>query len=73
MPLHQFTQSPVAIEVMDRNADPDGLVFSGPNIVAGYPHPTSGKVVSMDEHTAAMAKQAAEEKAREAHHGHHHH
>jgi hypothetical protein len=28
VPLHQFEQSPVAIEVTDRNADPDALVYS---------------------------------------------
>lgn len=28
VPQHQFEQSPVAIEVTDRNADPDALVYS---------------------------------------------
>lgn len=46
----------------------------GPNCVAGYPDPRTGKVVSMEEHKAAMAKQeaAAAERAKHDDHGHGH-
>jgi hypothetical protein len=49
-PLHQFNQSPIVIEVLDRNPNADGLLYQGPNVVGGYPHPDTGKVVSQDEH-----------------------
>ena len=46
MPLHQFTQSPLVIEVKDRNPNADDLVYKGPNVVGGYPHPETGALVT---------------------------
>ena len=45
-PLHQFTQTPLVIEVKDRNPNADDLVYKGPNIVGGYPHPETGVLVT---------------------------
>ena len=45
-PLHQFTQSPLVIEVKDRNPNADDLVYKGPNVVGGYPHPETGVKVA---------------------------
>ena len=45
-PLHQFTQSPIVIEVKDRNPNADALLYRGPNVVGGYPHPETGVTVT---------------------------
>jgi hypothetical protein len=47
-PLHQFTQSPLVIEVKDRNPNADDLVYSGPNVVGGFPHPDTGVKVTVE-------------------------
>lgn len=82
VPMHQFEQSPVVIEVADRNPNADDLIFSvrpgrkpdltvsdgtpfsgcaqGPNIVGGYTHPTTGKIVTREEHKAAQGAAEAE-------------
>jgi len=52
--LHQFTQSPIVIEVKDRNANADDLVYHGPNVIGGYTHPITGKTVSQAEHAKVM-------------------
>lgn len=51
-PLHQFEQSPIVIEVKDRHPNSDELLYQGPNVVGGYPHPVTGKTVSQAEHKA---------------------
>lgn len=53
-PLHQFEQSPIVIEVKDRNPDSDALIYRGPNVIGGYPHPDTGKTVSVAEHKEVM-------------------
>ena len=58
LPMHQFEQSPVCIEVKDRNPDPDALLYTGPNVCGGYPHPTTGKLVTREEHEAMVAMNA---------------
>jgi hypothetical protein len=61
VPLHQFTQSPIVIEVKDRNPDPDNMAYIGANVVAGYPHPETGKKVATEaEHAEVMKKHASE-------------
>lgn len=52
--MHQFTQSPIVIEVKDRNANADDLVYHGPNVIGGYTHPITGKTVSQAEHAKVM-------------------
>ncbi len=54
VPLHQFEQSPIVIEVQDRNTDSDALLYRGPNVVGGYVHPDTGKKVSASEHKELM-------------------
>lgn len=56
VPLHGFVQSPIVIEVKDRNKDADALVYDGPNIVGGYAHPETGKTVTVEEHKAVVEK-----------------
>lgn len=46
MPQHQFTQTPIVIEVKDRNTNADTLLYRGPNVVGGYPHPVTGEIVA---------------------------
>jgi hypothetical protein len=48
--MHQFEQTPIVIEVKDRNPKADDLVYSGPNVAGGWTHPVTGKVVSVEEH-----------------------
>ncbi len=61
VPLHQFTQSPIVIEVKDRHPDSDKLVYSGANVIAGYPHPDNGKMVGTPaEHKEVMKTYASE-------------
>jgi hypothetical protein len=60
VPLHQFEQSPIVIEVKDRNPSPDDMVYIGPNVVAGYAHPETGKIVKdQAEHKQVMATMAS--------------
>jgi hypothetical protein len=60
VPLHQFEQSPIVIEVKDRNPNPDDMTYVGPNVVAGYVHPETGKVVKdQAEHSKVMAAMAS--------------
>jgi hypothetical protein len=65
--MHQFEQSPIVIEVKDRNPEADDLVYKGPNIIGGYRHPVENKVVSREEH----AKVAAAFASKVGHHDHH--
>lgn len=53
VPQHQFEQSPVVIEVTDRNPDPEKLVQNGPDAVGGYPDPLNPQAsfVTVEEHT----------------------
>ena len=46
MPLHTFIQPPIVVEVRDRHPDADKLVYKGPNVAGGYPHPLTGELVS---------------------------
>ena len=46
MPLHTFIQPPIVVEVRDRHPDADKLVYKGPNVAGGYPHPLTGEMVS---------------------------
>lgn len=62
VPLHQFEQSPIVIEVKDRNPSPDDMTYIGPNVVAGYVHPETGKIVKdQAEHAAIMKVMASED------------
>lgn len=54
-PLHQFEQTPVVVEVTDRHPNADQLVYKGANVVAGYPHPDTGKIVDRAEHLKLAA------------------
>lgn len=54
VPLHQFEQTPLVVEVKDRHPDADALVYRGPNVIAGYPHPETGKLVTREEHAKAV-------------------
>jgi hypothetical protein len=70
VPLHQFEQSPIVIEVKDRNSDADSLLYRGPNVVGGYPHPNdSSKRVTQSEHPALM-QQLNKAAGRVEHNGH---
>lgn len=69
-PLHQFEQSPVCIEVKDRNPDPDALLYRGANVVGGYAHPNEpAKRVTQAEHQS-LKEQLAKAAGRVEHNGH---
>ena len=121
--MHQFEQSPVVIEVKDRNASPDGLIYSvrgharpccraavqlngdafhaqvarelraairseltapphpcrtprappqGPNVIGGYTDPTTGAIVTVEQHSKLVDAELAKESAAGTH-GHAHH
>jgi hypothetical protein len=48
VPMHQFEQAPICIEVKDRNEKADDLVYSGPNVAGGWTHPETGAVVKLE-------------------------
>lgn len=53
VPLHQFEQSPVVIEVTDRHPDPEKLIANGPDPVGGYPDPENpAQMMTVEEHVA---------------------
>ena len=53
--MHQFEQTPIVIEVKDRNPKADDLVYSGPNVAGGWTHPITGKVVSVEDHSDVVS------------------
>ncbi len=57
-PLHTFIQPPIVVEVRDRHPDADKLVYKGPNVAGGYPHPLTGELVT-EEVRAARARHGA--------------
>jgi hypothetical protein len=54
VPLHTFIQPPIVVEVRDRNTDADKLVYKGPNVAGGYPHPITGELVAEESHDRVM-------------------
>lgn len=60
------------IEVKDRNPDADALLYQGPNVVGGYPHPDSGKAVTTVEHKELISS-LAKKAGRVEHNGHFNH
>ena len=77
VPAHQFHESPMWVEVKDRNPDPDNMIYKGPNVIGGYVHPVTGKIVSREEHVAFMDQvtkiRAQLIESQKKHHDSHHH